>query len=160
MNRFKIILGSENDFEQIWRTRETYLDEVTGFKEFHLLKGESNEEYTLYSSHSVWDSKEDFIAWTKSESFRKAHKDAGKNKPLYIGHPSHIGLVSSSYCLIDFSWLGLGPRAIRKLLFLSSAFTVREAVEEKLFYLPSFWQKNVKISYKVHFKSKKTIVTH
>ena len=53
MNRFKIILGSERDFEQIWRTRETYLDEVSGFKEFHLLKGESNEEYTLYSSHSV-----------------------------------------------------------------------------------------------------------
>ena len=52
MNRFKIILGSENDFEQIWRTRETYLDEVSGFKEFCLLKGESNEEYTLYSSHS------------------------------------------------------------------------------------------------------------
>ena len=91
MNRFKIILGSENDFEQIWRTRETYLDEVTGFKEFHLLKGESNEEYTLYSSHSVWDSKEDFIAWTKSESFRKAHKDAGENKPLYIGHPIFEG---------------------------------------------------------------------
>ena len=91
MNRFKIILGSENDFEQIWRTRETYLDEVGGFREFHLLKGESNEEYTLYSSHSVWDSKEDFIAWTKSESFRKAHKDAGENKPLYIGHPIFEG---------------------------------------------------------------------
>ena len=52
---------------------------------------ESNEEYTLYSSHSVWDSKEDFIEWTKSESFRKAHKDAGKNKPLYIGHPIFEG---------------------------------------------------------------------
>ena len=91
MNRFKIILGSENDFEQIWRTRETYLDEVTGFREFHLLKGESNEEYTLYSSHSVWDSKEDFIAWTKSDTFRKAHKDAGKNKPLYIGHTMFEG---------------------------------------------------------------------
>ena len=48
MNRFKIILGKENEFEQVWRTRETYLDEVKGFKEFHLLRGESNEEYTLY----------------------------------------------------------------------------------------------------------------
>ena len=44
MNRFKIILGSENDFEQIWRTRETYLDEVSGFREFHLVKGKWNEE--------------------------------------------------------------------------------------------------------------------
>ena len=63
MNRFKIVLGKENEFEEVWRTRETYLDEVEGFKEFHLLKGESNDEYTLYSSHSVWDSKDDFIAW-------------------------------------------------------------------------------------------------
>ena len=69
MNRFKIVLGKENEFEEVWRTRETYLDEVEGFKEFHLLRGESNDEYTLYSSHSVWDSKDDFIAWTKSESF-------------------------------------------------------------------------------------------
>ena len=38
MNRFKIILGKENEFEQVWRTRETYLEEVDGFKEFHLLK--------------------------------------------------------------------------------------------------------------------------
>ena len=91
MNRFKIVLGKEKEFEVVWRTRETYLDEVKGFKEFHLLKGETNDEYTLYSSHSVWDSKDDFIAWTKSESFKKAHKGAGKNKPLYIDHPIFEG---------------------------------------------------------------------
>ena len=91
MNRFKIILGKENEFEQVWRTRETYLDEVNGFKEFHLLKSESNEEYTLYSSHSIWNSKNDFTSWTKSEAFKKAHKGAGKNKPLYIGHPIFEG---------------------------------------------------------------------
>ena len=44
MNRFKIILGKEKEFEEVWRTRETYLDEVKGFNEFHLLKGETNEE--------------------------------------------------------------------------------------------------------------------
>ena len=91
MNRFKIILGKENEFEEVWRTRETYLEEVEGFKEFHLLKGESNDEYTLYSSHSVWDSKDDFIAWTKSESFKKAHKDAGKINLCSIGHPIFEG---------------------------------------------------------------------
>ena len=90
-NRFKIILGKEKEFEEGWRTRETYLDEVKGFNEFHLLKGETNEEYTLYSSHSVWDSKDDFISWTKSESFKKAHRNAGKNKPLYIGRPMFEG---------------------------------------------------------------------
>ena len=91
MNRFKIVLGRENDFESVWKTRETFLDEVKGFIDFHLLRGETNDEFTLYSSHSTWESKEDFIAWTKSEAFRKAHKNAGENKPLYIGHPEFEG---------------------------------------------------------------------
>ena len=91
MNRFKIVLGRENDFESVWKTRETFLDEVKGFIDFNLLRGETTDEFTLYSSHSTWQSKEDFIAWTKSESFRKAHKNAGRNKPLYIGHPEFEG---------------------------------------------------------------------
>ena len=91
MNRFKIVLGRENDFESVWKTRETFLDEVKGFIDFNLLRGETTDEFTLYSSHSTWQSKEDFIAWTKSEAFRKAHKNAGDNKPLYIGHPEFEG---------------------------------------------------------------------
>ena len=91
MNRFKIILGKEDEFEQVWRTRETYLDEVDGFIDFNLLRGESTDEYTLYSSHSTWNSREDFVTWTKSEAFKKAHKGAGQNKPLYIGHPVFEG---------------------------------------------------------------------
>ena len=91
MNRFKIILGKENDFENVWKTRETYLDDVEGFIDFNLLRGDSTDEFTLYSSHSIWQSKEHFIAWTKSEAFRKAHKNAGENKPLYLGHPEFEG---------------------------------------------------------------------
>ena len=91
MNRFKIVLGRENDFESVWKTRETFLDEVKGFIDFNLLRGETTDEFTLYSSHSTWESKEDFIAWTKSESFRKAHKNAGRNKALYFGHPEFEG---------------------------------------------------------------------
>ena len=49
------------------------------------------EEYTLYASHSEWESKKDFINWTKSEEFRLAHKNAGNNKHLYIGHPEFEG---------------------------------------------------------------------
>ena len=91
MNRFKIILGKEDDFENVWKTRETFLDDVNGFISFNLLRGDSTDEYTLYSSHSIWQSKEHFLAWTKSEAFRKAHKNAGENKPLYLGHPEFEG---------------------------------------------------------------------
>ena len=45
MNRFKIAIGREGDFEL--RNRETHLDDVGGFKKFNLLKGPTNEEYTI-----------------------------------------------------------------------------------------------------------------
>ena len=91
MNRFKIVLGKENDFENVWKNRESHLDKVPGFKKFNLIKGEKKENYTLYASHSVWNSKEDFINWTKSEAFRKAHQGAGQHGNLYLGHPEFEG---------------------------------------------------------------------
>ena len=91
MNRFKIVLGKEKEFEEVWKNRDTHLNDVPGFKEFHLVKGEANDEYTLYASHSIWNSKNDFINWTKSEAFRLAHKNSGQHKGLYIGHPNFEG---------------------------------------------------------------------
>ena len=91
MNRFKILIGKEKEFENIWKSRDTFLDKVPGFNNFNLIKGKSNKEYTLYASHSIWDSEESFINWTKSEEFRMAHKNAGNNKGLYLGHPEFEG---------------------------------------------------------------------
>lgn len=92
MNRFRIKLGGEPDFIAIWKNRETYLDTVPGFKEFHLLQGPTNEEFTLFASHSTWESKQDFMNWTESEQFRKAHAGAGgKSKDIYLGPPQFEG---------------------------------------------------------------------
>ena len=91
MNRFKIILGKEQEFEKVWRERDTHLNSVEGFKEFHLIKGETNNKFSLYASHSIWNSKQDFINWTKSEAFKLAHKNAGQHKDLYIGAPNFEG---------------------------------------------------------------------
>lgn len=91
MNRFKIMLGSEAAFEQVWASRETHLHEVPGFEEFHLLKGPTREDHVLYASHTIWADKAAFEAWTKSEAFRAAHRGAGENKPLYLGHPEFEG---------------------------------------------------------------------
>ena len=91
MNRFKIVLGKEKEFEDVWRNRDTHLKDVPGFKEFNLVKGDTNNEHTLYASHSIWDSKNDFINWTKSEAFRLAHKNSGQHKGLYLGHPNFEG---------------------------------------------------------------------
>ena len=39
MNRFRVAKGSEQNFETILTSRKIHLDEVTGFKEYHLLRG-------------------------------------------------------------------------------------------------------------------------
>ena len=38
MNRFRVAKGSEAAFEQVWHSRDSHLDKVPGFVEFHLLK--------------------------------------------------------------------------------------------------------------------------
>ena len=91
MNRFKVIKGAESDFEHVWLSRETHLDAVAGFVEFHLLKGPAREDHVLYASHTIWQSRADFEAWTRSDQFRKAHGGAGSSKPLYLGHPEFEG---------------------------------------------------------------------
>jgi heme-degrading monooxygenase HmoA len=93
MNRFKITPGREHDFEDIWQKRDTYLSEVPGFREFHLLKGSAETSHTLYVSHSTWDSKEAFKQWTHSDHFRKAHARAGDAKGIYLGHPYFEGFA-------------------------------------------------------------------
>ena len=62
-----------------------------GFVSFNLLKGTSEENFTLYASHSTWNSQRDFSNWTKSEAFRAAHKNAGSHSGIYIGHPVFEG---------------------------------------------------------------------
>lgn len=93
MNRFQVKKGQEAAFEDVWRNRDSHLDKVPGFKTFQLMKGAEDEEagIVLYASHTIWASKEDFIAWTKSEHFRNAHKNAGSNKDLYAGPPKFEG---------------------------------------------------------------------
>ena len=91
MNRFRIALGREEDFERIWRERESLLDQVDGFKDFHLLRGPSDEECTLYASHSTWEDEASFVAWTESDAFRKAHAQARAPEGTYLGHPQFEG---------------------------------------------------------------------
>ena len=91
MNRFRVRKGSEETFEQVWLNRDSQLNRVPGFVEFHLLKGPEHEDHTLYSTHTLWQSKATFEAWTKSDAFRQAHSRAGDNKPLYLEHPHFEG---------------------------------------------------------------------
>ena len=93
MNRFRVKRGAEEAFEKVWLSRDTYLERVPGFVEFHLLKGPEAEDHTLYASHTVWQSKPAFEAWTKSQEFRSAHARVGNEttETLYLDHPKFEG---------------------------------------------------------------------
>ena len=91
MSRFKIVLGKEIEFEKVWKERDTHLEGTKGFKEFHSVKGEKNNEFSPYASHTIWNSRDDFIKWTKLEAFRLAHKNANKHKDLNLGPPQFEG---------------------------------------------------------------------
>jgi heme-degrading monooxygenase HmoA len=84
MNRFTVNPERGADFEEHWRQRETYLPEVPGFVRFSLLRGDEPGQYV---SHSTWESREAFEAWTKSEPFRRAHGQTRTPEGVLVGHP-------------------------------------------------------------------------
>ncbi len=92
MNRFKVTPGHEEAFETLWRDRDSHLGGTPGFLEFKMLRGAKGKDYTLYISQSRWQDETAFRDWMKSDSFRKAHKDVGDQRDLYIGPPDFEGL--------------------------------------------------------------------
>ncbi len=91
MNRFRVRKGAEDEFEARWTGRDTWLADVPGVREFHLLRGPEAEDHVLYASHTVWETREAFAQWTRSEAFRAAHRDAGKHRQMYRGGPHFEG---------------------------------------------------------------------
>lgn len=83
MNNFKVVEGKESEFEEIWKSRETYLQGVPGFVRFALLRGDGGE----YVSHSTWETRDAFIAWTQSEAFVKGHRQGGSLMGVLAGPP-------------------------------------------------------------------------
>ncbi|HLF71887.1 MAG TPA: antibiotic biosynthesis monooxygenase [Dehalococcoidia bacterium] len=87
MNRFKVNAGREADFEEMWRSRETYLNQVPGFVAFALLRNASADDGTTeFISHSTWTTRDAFDAWTQSEQFRAGHAQ-GSVAGVLAGHP-------------------------------------------------------------------------
>lgn len=83
MNTFQVNEGKGPEFEQRWRERQSYLSEVPGFLHFALLKGDTPGEYI---SHSMWASREAFVAWTQSENFAAGHRQ-GSMEGMLAGPP-------------------------------------------------------------------------
>jgi heme-degrading monooxygenase HmoA len=91
MNQFRVAPDRCEEFEQRWRSRESYLGEVPGYLEFHLLRGPEENGARLYASHTTWRDEGAFLAWTGSEAFRKAHGQAGATAGTLLGPPRFVG---------------------------------------------------------------------
>jgi heme-degrading monooxygenase HmoA len=95
MNHFRIAAGRGGEFEARWRDRTSHLDDVPGFVQFHLVRGADHEDGShRYASHVIWKSEETFVAWTKSEAFRRTHGSARMPEGMMIGHPRFMGWQS------------------------------------------------------------------
>ena len=101
MNRFTVPLENAAEFEQVWLGRDSHLRGMEGFVEFHMLKGPEEEGKILYASHTVWESEAHFVAWTRSEAFREAHRGAGGTSKLHDGHPRFEGFTAIQHIAAD-----------------------------------------------------------
>jgi heme-degrading monooxygenase HmoA len=72
MNQFKVNTDRAGEFESAWRSRESHLQGFDGFRQFSLLRGDEPGDYI---SHTVWESREAFLAWAQSDAFRQAHAE-------------------------------------------------------------------------------------
>ena len=84
MNNFAVNPDRAGDFERIWTERESYLSNVPGFLHFALLRSDDAGHYV---SHSMWESRAAFDAWTQSESFTRGHRGGGSMEGILLDHP-------------------------------------------------------------------------
>jgi caffeoyl-CoA O-methyltransferase len=94
MNRFQVKASSANDFEKIWRERDSHLSKVEGFVRFQLLRGSlrkhDEQDRVEFVSHSTWLTEQNFLAWTESEEFRRAHAPSegrSATREMLLGPP-------------------------------------------------------------------------
>ncbi|HBG99023.1 MAG: antibiotic biosynthesis monooxygenase [Rhodobacteraceae bacterium] len=95
MNRFQVRPDRAEAFEAMWANRDSHLDTVPGFVRFNLLRGPQAADHVLYISRSEWADRAAFEAWTRSEAFRRAHRDAGSAGDMYLGPPVFEGFETA-----------------------------------------------------------------
>ena len=100
MNNFKVASGKGEEFETIWKNRETYLNNVPGFVRFALLRGDGEGDYI---SHSTWESREAFTAWTMSPAFAQGHRQGGSLMGVLEGPPQSPFLETTAMPLVPWT---------------------------------------------------------
>jgi heme-degrading monooxygenase HmoA len=71
MNRLTVNEGRGADLEAAFANRAKYVNDAPGFMRFQLLRPQQGNTYI---SLSMWQDRESFEAWTKSEAFAEGHR--------------------------------------------------------------------------------------
>ncbi|UJF24446.1 antibiotic biosynthesis monooxygenase [Suttonella sp. R2A3] len=89
MNRFKIKPQYAEAYVDVWQEAQVRVADVDGFLEFKFFRLDSDKpsEYVLFSSYAVWENKDKFLAWTRSEHFKKSHRSGANNRHMYVEKP-------------------------------------------------------------------------
>ncbi|PIQ33537.1 MAG: antibiotic biosynthesis monooxygenase [Zetaproteobacteria bacterium CG_4_9_14_3_um_filter_49_83] len=94
MNRFTIDPQYWDVFEDRFRQRAGLIDKEPGFIRNTVLRpqeGFSDQHIVM----TLWESREAFEAWTKSDSFRQAHAKAGQTPKEWYAGPNKLEIFES-----------------------------------------------------------------
>lgn len=87
MNRFRIVNGHEDEFEEVWRSRDSHLKDVPGFVEFRLLKGPETDEITLYAVAHHLEGSRGLRGLDQVRAFPQGACERGQQQPSLQGPP-------------------------------------------------------------------------
>lgn len=81
-NRIQVAPGHEQEFERRFESRARLVEKHPGFLRLHILRpkkvnlhGNEQGGSEYYVVLTYWNTEEDFVAWTASDSFREAHSN-------------------------------------------------------------------------------------
>lgn len=87
MNQFRVAAQQAEAFEARWRQRRSLIQDCSGFEDFRLLRGDTQDEVATYTSHATWISKAAFEAWIRSDQFIQAHQGEPIPEGMLLGPP-------------------------------------------------------------------------
>ena len=83
--------GSEEAFEKVMAQPRYAADQGARLRRIPPAQGTEHEDFTLYSSHTVWQSKAAFEAWSRSEEFRADTRMRARTSRSTSTHPQFEG---------------------------------------------------------------------
>jgi len=94
MNRFTIDPDHWENFEDRFKQRAGLVDGEPGFIRNAVLRpAEGNGRAHIVMT--LWESRDAFLAWTKSESFKKAHAKAGQTPKEWFVAPTKLEMFEA-----------------------------------------------------------------